>query len=200
MESGFFREYVNYLFKRMNIFFIILVSLVIIQYVIAIYLHYKGVLPLVRGSVPEWLFIAFQLGFVLLVLVIQYLFLSKGSLSRFLERALDEPPPPQYKGDPRLFPLVRTYTLVFFLRMIQLIAAYVPSFLGVIALAVGIQAGNLTTFTVISFGLLFFSMPSSRFRNEILMLGKFVEDSSSQLATGGEDVSTLTGSDKDGET
>ena len=198
MGNDFFDKYIAYLYKRLFFFFLILVTLTLFQAIIFIYLRSSGKIPLTHWHFPEWILIAFQLGFVLLVLIIQYLFLSNGSLSRFLKKALDEPPPPSYTKDPRLFPLIRVYTLVFFLRMVELIAAYIPAFLGVVGVLVGLEPGNLFAFSVVSFGLLFFAMPSKRFRDEILFLGKFIEDGTSKLSTGGEDVSSFTGSDENG--
>ncbi len=200
MEKNFFENYIEYLFKRVRLFFFVLLLITVLQYFFMMYLKYKELIPVTELNIPEWLFVAFQLGFVVLVLVIQYVFLSNGSLSRFLDRALEEAPPPQYKGDPRLFPLVRTYTLVFFLRMIQVLSAYLPSFIGVVGLIVGLQPGNLTTFTVISFGLLFFAMPSRGFKDHIISIGKFIEDGSPELSTSSEDVSSFAGSDKDRKT
>ncbi|GEM_PF-6834300 len=199
MGDSFFEDYINYLFRRARLFFYMLIALVIIQYFFFLFLFYRGIFPIYRISVPEWLVIAFQLSFVALVLFIQYFLLSNSSLSRFLSKAVDKPPPPSYRGNPKLFPLIRTYTVVFFLRLVQLIASTIPAVIGGLTLITGYDPGNFTSFTVVSIGLLFFSMPSSRFKKDILSVGKFIENGSPELTTGSKNVSPFTDSDENGE-
>ncbi len=199
MKGEFFKNYVNYLFKRARFLFYFLLIMLIFQYVLVIYLHNRGVIPLTNIFIPEWVFVAFQIGFFLLILFIQVFMLSEKSLSSLLERFLNSTPPEEYKEDPRLFPLVRVYMVVFLLRIAELILAYIPSFIGVVGVLVGISVGNLTAFTVISIAFMFIALPSGEFKKEVLYLGEFFQNSSSELATGGEDVTSFTGSDKNGE-
>ena len=200
MKGAFFENYVNYLFKRARIVFYFLLITLLVQYIIVIYLHNSGVIPLTQTSIPQWIFVAIQLGFFILILFIQIFMLSPKSLSSFLEKSLNTTPPEEYKGDPQLFPLVRIYMVVFLLRVTELFLAYIPSLISVAGVLIGISVGNLTVFTVISISFLFLVLPSKEFRKEIIYLGEFLKNRSSELSTGSKNVTPFTGSDKNGET